>query len=206
MTEGALTPGEIVAAAQIALGADAVRASLDRDEVTLMVPRVEIANVLRKLRNDPATAMTQLMDVCGADYPEHPERFEIIYHLLSLKHNARLRVKVQTDETTPVPSATGVYISANWFEREVWDLFGVRFEGHPDLRRILTDYGFEGHPLRKDFPLAGHVEVRYDIVEKRVAYAPVKLAQEFRDFDALSPWKGMTDVMRAEKAKNDGRT
>jgi NADH-quinone oxidoreductase subunit C len=201
MTENAPTPEEIVAAAQKALAPATVRANADRDEATLLVPRAEIVSVLRKLRDDPTTAMTQLMDVCGVDYPDRPERFEIVYHLLSLKHNARLRVKAQTDETTPVPSATGVYNSANWFEREVWDLFGVRFEGHPDLRRILTDYGFEGHPLRKDFPLVGHVEVRYDIVEKRVVYAPVKLAQEFRDFDALSPWQGMTDVMRAEKSQ-----
>ncbi|MDD5585576.1 MAG: NADH-quinone oxidoreductase subunit C [Alphaproteobacteria bacterium] len=199
MTDGALTPEEILAAAQKTLGADVIRANVERGEAVLLVSRAKIASVLQKLRDDPATAMTQLMDVCGADYPERPERFEIVYHLLSLKHNARLRVKVQTDETLPVPSATGVYSAAGWFEREAWDLFGVRFDGHPDLRRILTDYGFEGHPLRKDFPLAGHVEVRYDIVEKRVAFAPVKLAQEFRDFDAQSPWKGMTDVMRKKK-------
>lgn len=199
MTNGVLAPEELLAAAQKALEADAVQASIERDEGTLLVPRREIANVLRKLRDNPATAMTQLMDVCGADYPDRPERFEVVYNLLSLRHNARLRVKVQTDETSPVPSVTTVYSAAGWFEREVWDLFGIAFEGHPDLRRILTDYGFEGHPLRKDFPLTGHVEVHYDIVERGVVYAPVKLAQAFRDFDFLSPWQGMTDVMRPEK-------
>jgi len=136
-----------------------------------------------------------LMDICGVDYPDRAKRFDVVYHLLSLKNNARVRVKVQTDEGTPVPSVVGVHSAAGWFERECWDLFGVAFAGNPDLRRILTDYGFEGHPLRKDFPLTGYVEVRYDDEQKRVVYEPVKLTQDFRNFDFMSPWEGMTDVM-----------
>jgi NADH-quinone oxidoreductase subunit C len=131
------------------------------------------------------------MDVCGADYPEREGRFEIVYNLLSLTHNQRIRVKLQTDARSPVPTVTGVFNSANWWERETWDMYGVYFRDHPDLRRILTDYGFEGHPLRKDFPLTGYVEVRYDDLEKRVVYEPVKLTQDFRSFDFLSPWEGI---------------
>jgi NADH-quinone oxidoreductase subunit C len=177
-----------------ALGADAIQVVLALDEVSVLVPRPRINGVLRILRDDPAIAMNQLMDICGADYPERPERFEIVYNLLSLRHNARVRIKVQTDEKTPVPTVGDVYSAAGWFEREAWDLYGVTFSGHPDLRRILTDYGFEGHPLRKDFPLTGYVEVRYSEEQKRVIYEPVKLPQDFRNFDFLSPWEGMTSV------------
>ena len=176
------------------LGNDAMHVSCDRGEVSVLVPRPRIADALMKLRDDPVTAFAQLVDVCGVDYPERPERFEVVYHLLSLRHNTRLRVKVQTDEATPVPTVSGVYSAAGWFEREVFDMYGVTFSGHADLRRILTDYGFEGHPLRKDFPLSGYVEVRYDDTQKRVVYEPVKLPQDFRSFDFLSPWEGMTNV------------
>jgi NADH-quinone oxidoreductase subunit C len=172
----------------------AVQDSLRLDELCIVVPRSRIADVLLVLRDDPAIAMNQLMDICGADYPERPERFDVVYNLLSLKHNWRVRVKVQTDENSPVPSVVGVYSAAGWFERECWDLYGIAFTGHPDLRRILTDYGFEGHPLRKDFPLTGYVEVRYDDEKKRVVYEPVKLVQDFRNFDFLSPWEGLTVV------------
>jgi NADH-quinone oxidoreductase subunit C len=132
------------------------------------------------------------VDILGVDYPEQEERFEVVYQFLSLRHNQRVRVKVTTDEDSPVPSVAGIYPSAIWYEREVWDMYGVFFADHPDLRRILTDYGFEGHPLRKDFPLTGYVELRYDDEQKRVVYEPVKLTQDFRTFDFLSPWDGMT--------------
>jgi NADH-quinone oxidoreductase subunit C len=178
-----------------ALGDAIVHVEINGDEFGIVVVRPRLREVLQKLRDDPAIAMNQLMDICGADYPDRPERFEIVYNLLSLKHNWRLRVKVLTDEHSPVPSAVGIYSAAGWFERETWDLFGVAFSGHPDLRRLLTDYGFEGHPLRKDFPLTGYVEVRYDDEQKRVVYEPVKLVQDFRNFDFLSPWEGMTDIM-----------
>ncbi len=160
----------------------------------LTIARDRIVDVLLFLRDSPELAFTQLMDVCGVDYPERPERFDVVYNLLSLKYNQRLQLKVRTDEDTPVPSATAVFNSANWFERETWDLFGVYFAGHPDLRRILTDYGFEGHPLRKDFPLTGYVELRYDEEQKRCLYGPVTLTQDFRMFDFMSPWEAMTDV------------
>jgi NADH-quinone oxidoreductase subunit C len=162
--------------------------------VILTIARDRIVDVLTFLRDDPALAFVQLMDVCGADYPERAERFDVVYNLLSLKYNKRLQLKVTTDEDTPVPSATSVYASANWFERETWDLYGVFFAGHPDLRRILTDYGFEGHPLRKDFPLTGYVELRYDEAQKRCVYSPVTLTQDFRMFDFISPWEAMTDM------------
>jgi len=174
-----------------ALDGDVMHFFVEKDELSVLVLRTRIADVLQKLRDDPAIAMVQLMDICGADYPDRPERFEVLYHLLSLKYNARVRVRVQTDETSPVPSVTDIYSAAGWFERECWDLFGVAFSNHPDLRRILTDYGFEGHPLRKDFPLTGYVEVRYDDEQKRIVYEPVKLVQDFRNFDFLSPWEGM---------------
>lgn len=177
-----------------ALGGDVMDSRIDRGELSILVPRPRIADILRTLRDDEVLAFQQLMDVTGVDYPERPERFEVVYNLLSLKRNWRLRVKVQADETALVPSVTGVYSMAGWFERECWDMYGIPFSGHPDLRRILTDYGFEGHPLRKDFPLSGYVEVRYDDEQKRVVYEPVKLPQDFRNFDFLSPWEGMTDV------------
>ncbi|MCC6468681.1 MAG: NADH-quinone oxidoreductase subunit C [Alphaproteobacteria bacterium] len=171
----------------------AVRAqSVALGELTLTVDRARIVEAMTFLRDDPRCRFKLVMDVCGADYPERAQRFEVVYHLLSLEHNRRLRVKVATDEATPVPSVVGVFNAANWFEREAWDLYGILFADHPDLRRILTDYGFEGHPLRKDFPLTGYVEVRYDDEKKRVVYEPVRLTQDFRSFDFLSPWEGMT--------------
>jgi NADH-quinone oxidoreductase subunit C len=161
------------------------------DQLIVHATRPAIVKVLTWLRDDSNCLFKQLMDVCGVDYPERDERFDVVYNLLSLKHNQRVRVKVTTNETDPVPSVTGVFSAANWYEREVWDLYGVFFTDHPDLRRILTDYGFEGHPQRKDFPLTGYVEMRYDEQQKRVVYRPVELVQEFRRFDFLSPWEGM---------------
>ncbi|WP_448578576.1 NADH-quinone oxidoreductase subunit C [Thermaurantiacus sp.] len=173
------------------LGVHLIESRLAVGELTLVVAREAVAEVLQLLRDTPECAFDQLMDIAGADYPERAERFEINYHLLSMRHNRRLRIKIFTDEETPVPSVTGLFPVAGWYEREVWDCFGVLFAGNPDLRRILTDYGFEGHPFRKDFPLTGHVELRYSETEKRVVYEPVRLKQDFRDFDFLSPWEGM---------------
>ena len=203
MTEPLKELGDQVAAA---LPADVIRSEIVRGELILWVGRPAIARVLTFLRDDPRMLFKQLVDLCGVDYPERPERFEVVYNLLSLRHNRRVRVKVATDENEPVPSVTGVFSSANWYERETWDLFGVYFSDHPDLRRLLTDYGFEGHPLRKDFPLTGYVELRYDEDQKRVVYEPVKLKQEFRSFDFLSPWEGMTQLLPGdEKAKEGGK-
>ena len=176
------------------IGTHLTGAELQKDEVCLNVKRESILAVLRFLRDDAQCNYKQLVDICGADYPQRPERFDIVYNLLSLTNNNRIRLKVETDENTPVDSATAVFSSAGWFEREVWDFYGVYFNNHPDLRRILTDYGFEGHPLRKDFPLTGYVELRYDEQLRRVVYEPVKLTQDFRRFDFLSPWEGMTDI------------
>jgi len=159
-------------------------------ELVLNVRRDSIVRVLTFLRDDAHCQFRVLMDVCGVDYPERAQRFEVVYNLLSMTLNNRIRVKVATDENTPVPSVTEVFSSANWWEREAWDLFGIYFSDHPDLRRIMTDYGFEGHPLRKDFPLTGYVEVRYDEDKKRIVYEPVSLPQEFRNFDFMSPWEG----------------
>ncbi len=169
------------------------------DELTIRARRSAVAQVLKFLRDDSQTQFKVLVDLCGVDYPEREERFEVVYNLLSAKHNQRVRVKVSTDETTPVPTVVGLFSCAGWLEREAWDLFGIYFEDHPDLRRILTDYGFEGHPLRKDFPLTGHVEVRYDEQQKRVVYDPVKLTQDFRTFDFLSPWEGMTPKLPGDE-------
>ena len=175
-----------------------------RHELTVEVVREDIVKVLTFLRDDVRCQFKILLDVCGVDYPEREQRFDVVYHLLSLTQNARIRVKVRTDEDTPVPSVTSVFNAANWWEREAWDLYGIFFSEHPDLRRILTDYGFEGHPLRKDFPLTGYVEVRYDDEQKRVVYEPVKLTQEFRNFDFLSPWEGMLQQLPGdEKATVD---
>ncbi|MDX1484368.1 MAG: NADH-quinone oxidoreductase subunit C [Alphaproteobacteria bacterium] len=179
-------------------------------ELTVSVARDQIVRVLTALRDDSASQFHQLIDICGVDYPERAERFEVVYHLLSLRQNQRIRVKLSTDAETPVPSVTAVYSAAGWWEREAWDLYGIFFSGHPDLRRILTDYGFEGHPMRKDFPLTGYVEVRYDEGEKRVIYEPVKLTQEFRNFDFLSPWEGAEAMRRAlpegEEKEKGGET
>jgi NADH-quinone oxidoreductase subunit C len=174
-------------------------------ELTIRVTREKVAGFLTALRDDRRCRFTCLIDICGVDYPERAERFEVVYHLLSAPLNQRVRVKVSAAEDTPVPSVTGVFPAANWYEREAYDLYGVLFSGHPDLRRLLTDYGFQGHPLRKDFPLTGFVEVRYDEELKRVAYEPVKLAQEFRSFDFLSPWEGEGRPLPGdEKASKDG--
>lgn len=159
-------------------------------ELTLVVKRELVLDALRYLRDDPACLFYCLIDITAVDYPSREQRFEVVYHLLSPRYVRRVRVKCATDEETPVPSAIGVFAGANWYEREVYDMFGIAFSGHPDLRRLLTDYGFEGHPLRKDFPMSGYVEVRWDDEQKRVVYEPVQLTQEFRTFDFLSPWEG----------------
>jgi NADH-quinone oxidoreductase subunit C len=166
----------------------------------------KLIGLLRFLRDDPKCLFKQLIDICGVDWPEREKRFDVVYNLLSLKNNQRIRLKVMTDESTPVPSAAPVYSAAGWFERETYDLYGVWFADHPDLRRILTDYGFEGHPLRKDFPLTGFVELRWDDVQKRVVYEPVKLTQEFRRFDFLSPWEGAQTLPGDEKAQPEAKT
>ncbi len=161
-------------------------------ELTLKARAGDIYTVLRFLRDDPRCKFTTLIDICGVDYPEREKRFDVVYHLLSMQLNHRIRIKVKTDEQTPVPSVVDIYPCADWFEREAFDMYGILFANHPDLRRILTDYGFQGFPLRKDFPLSGHVEVRYDPEQQRVVYEPVMLTQAFRNFDFLSPWEGMT--------------
>jgi len=170
-------------------------------ELSVEIDREQLLSTLEFLRDDPNCRFGCLIDICGVDYPERERRFDVVYHLLSPWHNRRIRVRVKTDEATPVPSAVTVFPAANWFEREAYDLYGILFSGHPDLRRILTDYGFEGHPLRKDFPLTGFVELRYDDELKRVVYEPVKMMQEYRSFDFLSPWEGMdTAIPGDEKA------
>lgn len=176
-------------------------------ELTLDVERAEIVRVVKFLRDDPHCLFINFTDISGVDWPGREQRFDVVYHLLSPKKNLRVRLKLQTDETTPVPSIVEIFPGANWFEREAYDLYGVLFTGHPELRRILTDYGFEGHPLRKDFPLTGFVEVRWDDELKRVVYEPVKLSQEFRTFDFLSPWEGTDYVLPGDekaKGKNGG--
>jgi len=184
--------------------ADIAAVEVAHGELIITVRREALERVLLFLRDDAACSFKLLVDICGVDHPDRAERFDVVYNLLSLNHNHRIRVKVATDEATPVPTATAVFSAANWFEREVWDLYGVFFANHPDLRRIVTDYGFQGHPLRKDFPLSGYVEPRYDTVQKRVVYEPVKLVQEFRTFDFLSPWEGMTPSLPGdEKAEED---
>ena len=187
-----------------ALPGAVVSARLAYGELTLAAEASRIVEALTYLRDDPEAQFVCLTDLSGVDYPEREKRFEIVYQLLSPKRNLRARVKIATDEATPVPSAVSVYPAAGWYEREVYDLFGVLFDGHPDLRRLLTDYGFDGHPLRKDFPMTGFVEARYDDEEKRVRYDPVRLTQEFRQFDFLSPWEGAPPP-GDEKAKDGGR-
>jgi NADH-quinone oxidoreductase subunit C len=173
------------------------------DELSVLVETSEIQKVLVFLRDDINCQFKVLMELCGVDYPERENRFEVVYCLLSLSRNIRLKIRVSTNERIPVPSVAGVFSSAGWWEREVWDLFGIFFSGHPDLRRILSDYGFEGHPLRKDFPLTGYVEVRYDDSQKRVVYEPVSLTQEFRDFDFMSPWEGIQKVLPGDEKAID---
>ncbi|MBF0664518.1 MAG: NADH-quinone oxidoreductase subunit C [Brevundimonas sp.] len=193
--ESALTPlgAEMV-------GALGVQAQVAYGELTLVAERDRIVEVLAALRD--RFGFQQLVDLCGVDFPDREERFEVVYHLLSLTRNARLRVKVATDEHRPVPSVIEVYPNADWFEREAFDMYGMLFSGHPDLRRLLTDYGFQGHPLRKDFPMTGYVEVRYDDEQKRVVYEPVKLTQEFRRFDFMSPWEGADYVLPGDEKGN----
>jgi NADH-quinone oxidoreductase subunit C len=172
---------------------------IQHGELSVRIARDAVPDVLTHLRDDPQCRFTVLCDICGVDYPDRPMRFEVVYNLLSMSQNLRIRVKVKTDEESPVPSATGIFSAAGWWEREAWDLYGIYFSDHPDLRRILTDYGFDGHPLRKDFPLTGYVELRYDEDQKRVVYEPVKLKQEFRSFDFLSPWEGMDRILPGDE-------
>ena len=196
------TLNDLAAYLRETLGARLGSAAMAYGELTLNVEAADIVSVLTLLRDDPRGQFVSIIDICGADYPARAKRFDVVYHLLSPKLNIRIRIKLQTDEDTPVPSVTAVYPGADWFEREAYDLYGILFTGHPDLRRLLTDYGFEGYPLRKDFPLTGFVEVRYDDEVKRVVYEPVQLKQEFRSFDFLSPWEGTEYVLPGdEKAK-----
>jgi len=172
---------------------------IERDELIALAARDALVSVMTTLRDDPRFAFEQVMDICGVDWLERPERFDVVYNLLSVSLNHRLRVIVQTDDKTPVPSVHTVWPAATWWEREAWDLYGIIFSNQPDLRRILTDYGFEGHPMRKDFPLTGYVEVRYDEDRKQVVYEPVKLTQDWRTFDFLSPWEALTTLPGDEK-------
>jgi NADH-quinone oxidoreductase subunit C len=182
-----------------ALGAAVLGYRVEHGELTIDVAAGDIVRTAKFLRDDPQCLFSSFIDVCGVDWPAREKRFDVVYHLLSPKQNLRVRLKVQTDEATPVPSICEVYPGANWFEREAYDLYGILFSGHPELRRLLTDYGFEGYPLRKDFPLTGFVEVRWDDALKRVVYEPVRLAQEFRDFDFLSPWEGTDYVLPGDE-------
>ncbi len=192
----------VIAAAKKLLGKDLLEAVELVGEVSLTVNKADIVGCMTQLRD--GMDYQQLVEIAGVDYPDRAERFEVCYHLLSVTRNHRLRVKVTTDEATPVPSITGVWPVAGWLEREVFDMYGVLFSGHPDLRRILTDYGFKGHPFRKDFPLTGYVELRYSETEKRVVYEPVKLAQDFRSFDFMSPWEGAEYILPGdEKARGE---
>ena len=194
----------VVTAVKKTLGPSLLDFSERVGEISLTVQREAIVDACRALRDTAGLEYQQLMEIAGVDYPERAERFEVVYHLLSLTRNRRIRVKVSTDEATPVPSVTGLWPVAGWLEREVYDMYGVGFSGNPDLRRILTDYGFEGYPQRKDFPLTGHIELRYSEVEKRVVYEPVSLQQDFRTFDFLMPWQGAEYVLPGdEKAQNE---
>ena len=188
-----------------ALGASVTGYEVAYDELSITVQAADIVKVATFLRDDAACQFVSIIDVTAVDRPSRERRFDVVYHLLSPRLNQRIRVKAPTDEVTPVPSLIDVFHGADWYEREAFDLYGVLFTGHPDMRRLLTDYGFEGHPLRKDFPLTGFVEVRYDDEQKRVVYDKVKLAQEFRTFDFLSPWEGTDYVLPGdEKAKGEG--
>jgi len=188
-----------------ALASSVIGYAVAHHELTVTVNAGDIVAVMRHLRDDPGCLFWNLVDVTAVDWPGRERRFDVVYHLLSPKHNVRIRIKAETDEAAPVPSIIEVFPAADWFERETYDLYGIAFTGHPDMRRILTDYGFEGHPLRKDFPLTGFVEVRYDDELKRVVYEPVRLVQEFRNFDFLSPWEGTDYVLPGdEKAKKAG--
>jgi NADH-quinone oxidoreductase subunit C len=182
-----------------ALGSSVNGYAIAHHELTVAAQARDIVSVMRFLRDDPRCLFWNIVDVTAVDWPSRERRFDVVYHLLSPKHNVRVRVKIEVDETTPVDSIIEVFPGADWFEREAYDLYGVVFTGHPDMRRLLTDYGFDGHPLRKDFPLTGFVEVRYDDELKRVVYAPVRLTQEFRNFDFLSPWEGTDYVLPGDE-------
>lgn len=183
---------------------DIESADVESGELNIVVNAQSINKVLTFLRDDKKCLFSMLVSICGADYPAREKRFDVVYQMLSVRHNQRIRVKLQADKMTFVPSATKVFECANWYEREVWDLYGIKFANHPDLRRILTDYNFEGHPMRKDFPLTGHVEVRYDLEKKKVAYEGVSLTQEFRNFDFMNPWEGANYVLPGdEKASKE---
>jgi NADH-quinone oxidoreductase subunit C len=201
-----LNRADMIAELKTHLAANQAAAVLDMDvrlgELTVTVKRDAILSFLNFLREDSHSRFETLVDIGGSDYPERAERFEVVYHLLSMHKHARIRIKIEADETVPVASAISIWPAADWFEREAFDMYGILFSGHPDLRRILTDYGFQGFPLRKDFPLTGYVEVRYDPEQQRVVYEPVKLQQAFRQFDFLSPWEGM--LPGDEKAKTGG--
>jgi NADH-quinone oxidoreductase subunit C len=196
MDEALSELGEYVGAA---LAQEVIEVKVAFGELMLLTRPEYIVRVLTFLRDDSNCQFKSLVDICGVDYPDHPQRFEVVYNLLSHTVNQRVRVKLRTDEATPVPSAVPVFVNADWYEREAWDMYGILFSDHPDLRRILTDYGFDGHPMRKDFPLTGYVEVRYDDEQKRVVYEPVKLTQEFRTFDFLSPWEGAQYVLPGDE-------
>ncbi len=172
-------------------------------ELTIFAERDQIVALIDFLKRDQMCMFEMMIDICGVDYPERSQRFEVVYHFLSMRLNQRVRVKISTDEDTPVPSIVDLHRGADWFEREAFDMYGIQFADHPDLRRILTDYGFEGYPLRKDFPLTGRVQVRYDNAEKRVVTEPVKLVQEYRNFDFLSPWEGMQSVIPGDEKATD---
>jgi NADH-quinone oxidoreductase subunit C len=188
-----------------ALSGAVLSSEIRHGELVCHIKREDLLRVLGFLRDDPKCRFNLLCDLCGVDYPDRPQRFEVVYNLLSMSLNQRIRLKLETDEEQPVPSVTGLFSCAGWWEREAWDLFGIFFSDNPDLRRILTDYGFDGHPLRKDFPLTGFVEVRYDEDQKRVVYEPVRLKQEFRSFDFISPWEGMDKILPGdEKASGPG--
>lgn len=197
---------EIAELVSLELGDLMLTSTIAVGDLAITVKRDDIVEVLTRLRDGSALDFNCFIDLCGVDYPTRAERFEVVYHLLSMSQNARIRIKISTDEDTAVPTTVDVFPAANWYEREAFDMYGIFFDGHPDLRRLLTDYGFEGYPLRKDFPLSGFVEVRYDDEQKRVVYEPIKLIQDFRNFDFLSPWEGADYVLPGdEKAEQGGK-
>ena len=203
MNEALLELGDYISGS---LQQEVLETSVAHDELMVQVRTDALVKVMTFLRDDSSCLFKMLVDLCGVDFPEREQRFDVVYNLLSLRHNQRVRVKVQADETIQVPSVTGVYSAAGWYEREAWDLCGILFAGNPDLRRIVTDYGFEGHPLRKDFPLTGFVEPRYDDEQKRVVYEPVELVQDFRNFDFMSPWEGADYILPGDdKARDNGK-
>ena len=200
--EALRTVGDIVEAQR----ADAViETIIAHEELTLVAEANHIADLVKFLRDNPACAFTNLVDICGVDYPDRERRFEVVYHFLSIPQNLRVRVKARLREGEPIASIVGIHPSAEWFEREAFDMYGIPFAGHPDLRRILTDYGFRGYPLRKDFPTTGYLELRYDEAAKRVVYEPVKLVQEYRQFDFMSPWEGAQYVLPGDEKGGDAK-